>query len=90
MEIQDLVNGLHSEMRRNIIRLLCEKDLTSIEIYKKLKEKAPKYRQSVNRALEILVQYGFIIKYYDGNRKALCYKVIEKEYKIDLRNMSII
>ena len=89
VKIQDLVNGLHSEMRRNIILLLCDKDRTSTEIYRELKEKAPKFRQSVNRALDILVQYGCVRKYYDENRKALYYQLSEKEYKIDLRDMSV-
>jgi Fe2+ or Zn2+ uptake regulation protein len=89
MRIQDVVSGLHSAMRRNILQLLCEKDRTAVEIYKELKENAPRFRQSVNRELEILFKHGFIRKYYEEKRKALYYQIIKKELYLDLKKMSV-
>ena len=89
MRIQDVVSGLHSAMRRNILQLLCDSDRTAIEIYKELKENAPKFRQSVNRELEILLEHGFIRKYYDEKRKSLYYQIVKKELHIDLKDMSV-
>jgi len=89
MLVSDLVRGLHSNMRRNILRLLSEKDRTAVEIYRELKEDAPKFRQSVNKALEILRGQGFVNKYYDMNREALYYQIVKREYHINLKDMSV-
>lgn len=89
MEIQDLVKGLHSKTSRKILQLLCDKDRTAVEIYGDLKGDAPKFRQSVNRALEVLRRHKLIKKYYDENRKALYYRIVKSDFHIDLKNMSV-
>jgi len=89
MEIQDLVKGLHSKTRRKILQLLCEKDRTAVEIYEDLKDDSPKFRQSVNKSLEILRKHKLIRKYYDEDKKALYYQISKKEFHVDLNNMSV-
>ena len=54
-----------------------------------LKDNAPKYRQSVNKTLEILKQSDLVKKYYDDTKKALYYGIIRKELRLNLENMSI-
>jgi len=89
MKIEDFVKGLHSKMRRRILKLLCQGDKTAMEVYLELGNGAPKYRQSVNKCLETLHEYGFVEKYYDQDKKALYYGIVKKKYDVDVEKMGI-
>lgn len=89
MEIGDVVYGLNSTTRRQILRLLSENELTAPEIYQKLGDDAPVYRQSVNKALDILEQSKLVEKYYNSEKKAIQFKIVTKKLTIDLKDLSV-
>ena len=69
--------------------MLCEKDMSAPQIYKELGDKAPTYRQSINKSLDILENCGLVEKYYDNNKKAICYRIVKKSLRLRLDNLSI-
>lgn len=89
MHFEKVVYALNSDMRRRIVRLLCNQDLTASEVFFNLKEYAPKYRQSVNKALEILKESGLVKKYYDDTKKALYYEVVKRNLSLNLEDMIV-
>lgn len=89
MRVDEVAKALCSPLNRMIITLLCNHDMTAVEVFRRLGERAPTYRQSVNKALESLKQKGLVRKYYDDNSKKLYYGIIEKKIIIDLENMKI-
>lgn len=89
MEMNKVIFALNSETRRKIIQLLYKEDMTAVEVFVKLKSSAPIYRQSINKALEILKECGLVEKYYDDNRKGLYYRLLKKEITLELKNMVI-
>jgi len=50
---------------------------------------APRYRQSVNKALEILTESGLVTKYYNKENKALYYHLVKETYIIKIAEMKI-
>jgi len=89
MHADDVAKALNSPLNRMIITLLCDHDMTAVELFRRLGERAPTYRQSVNKALESLKQKGLVRKYYDDNSKELYYSIIRKKITINLENMEI-
>ena len=87
MKIDKAVYGLNSKIRRNILVLLSKRDMTPIQIYRALGDKAPKYRQSINKALYILQKCGLVAKYVSSNDRKLYYKITVKDITINLENM---
>lgn len=89
MNIDRVVYGLNSETRRNILVLLSKEDMTPIQIYRELGSKAPKYRQSINKALKILQRCGLVKKYINKRDGKLYYKTIFKNVTINMKNMEL-
>jgi len=89
MLLHKVVRALDSELRVRILVLLCERDMTSTDVLSELKEHRPMYRQSVNKALEMLKESGLVRKYYDDSRKALYYSLVKKMITINLKDGSI-
>jgi len=89
MDIDKFVHCLHSKTRRRILQLLSNKDMTAPQIYKALKNEAPKFRQSVNKALEVLREGGLIVKYYDAERKAIYYHLVKKVFVVKIPEMEV-
>jgi len=89
MSVNAVAQALTSPLKRKIIALLCSRDMTAVEIFRHLRETAPKYRQSVNKALESLKEAGLVRKYYNDTRKQLYYGIIKKRIIIVLETMSI-
>lgn len=89
MHFERVVYALNVDLRRRIIRLLCSRDMTSSEVFFKLKENAPKYRQSVNKALEILKESGIVRKYYNDKKKAIYYGIVKKRLMLNLEDLEI-
>ena len=83
------LSELVTEIRREIIKLLCKEDLSAPQIFKALGKNAPVYRQSINKALDVLSSSGLIIKYYNFKKRGIYYKIKMKEIKIDLKKMRI-
>jgi len=87
MSLEEVVNALSNDLRREIIRILGEKEepLTVKEIYDNLaKENRPTYRQSVNRALDELKEANLVKKIYSDDKKNLVYSLKHEELKLKL------
>ena len=89
MHLEVVIHALNVDLRRRIVRFLCKEDMTATEVFSNLKEHAPRYRQSVNKALEILKQSGLLRKYYDDKAKALYYGVVKKTLLLNLQSMTV-
>lgn len=89
MEIAKVVKCLNSKTRRNIMRILLQGDKTPIEIYNSLGKEGPRYRQSINKALEILTDAKLVKKYYDNDTKKIKYGIINQKIIIDFLKMEV-
>ena len=89
MRLEKVIYALNSDLRRKILRLLCNEDMTASEVFLELKQDAPKYRQSVNKTLEILKESGLVRKYYNDTKKALYYRIVKKNLSMNLEEMSV-
>jgi len=80
-----VISALNSELRREILKIISKEPMPVIQVLEELKKRKfdVKYRESVYRALEKLVDSGLVEKCYIKN-KGLCYKLKVKIVKIDL------
>jgi len=86
MNIGKIIQALDSETRREIIRILDRGPGTLTEIFeeiKKVQKVSVRYRESIYRALEKLVNAGLVEKYYD-KEKGICYKLLVRKIELDL------
>jgi len=90
MDIAEVISALNSELRREILKILAEKPYTVLEVRDKLKTRGfdVKYRETVYRALEKLVDAGFVEKYYVRER-GLCYKLSLTHLSIEITKESL-
>ena len=63
--------------------------MSAPQVYEKLGKNAPKYRQSVNKALETLRECGLVTKYYSDENKAIYYHLGKKTYVLKIAEMKI-
>ena len=89
MHVDKVAQALTSPLKRRILTLLCNRDMTAVEIFGRLGELAPNYRQSVNKALESLKQAGLVRKYYDDKKKELYYGIVKKRITVLFETMVI-
>ena len=73
MELRSIIACLKSERRRKILQLLAGEDMSAPQIFEGLGNHAPKYRQSVNKTLEMLRASGLVTKYYDNEKRGIYY-----------------
>ena len=86
MKMAKIIHALNSETRREIIRILGDEPKTVKEVFQEIKKISKinvKYRESIYRSLEKLVDAGLVEKYYD-KEKGICYKLMIKKIKFDL------
>ncbi len=85
MEIDNAVSALSSKLRREILKIISKEPMTVIQVLEELRKRKfyVKYRESVYRALEKLVDSELVEKCYI-KEKGLCYKLKVKIVKIDL------
>ena len=76
MDIVKVISALNSDLRREILKILADRPCTVLEVLKNLKNKGldVKYRETVYRALEKLVDAELVEKFY-AKEKGLCYKL---------------
>lgn len=76
MDLARIISALDSELRREILMILAEKPYTVLEVKDQLKSRGvdAKYRETVYRALEKLVDAELVEKFY-VKEKGLCYKL---------------
>lgn len=89
MNVEDIAICLGSKTRRKILQFLCEMNMSAIELHNKMGKDGPKYRQSVNKQLEILKKHGLLDKYYDDEKSAICYRILSKSISIDINEMLV-
>lgn len=89
MNLEKTVFALKNDLRRRILKLLSKKPMTAKEISVALGENAPKYRQSINRSLEILREGQLVKKEYNEEKKVLYYSLRYSKIIIELENMEI-
>lgn len=86
MDIGKIIPALDSETRREIIKILGKGPSTVKDIFQEIKKTqkvSVRYRESIYRALEKLVNAGLVEKYYD-KEKGICYKLLMRKIKLDL------
>jgi Fe2+ or Zn2+ uptake regulation protein len=85
MEVDKVVSALNSKLRREILKIISEEPMNVIQVLRELRKRKldVKYRETVYRALEKLVNSGLVEKHYIKG-KGLCYKLAVKIVKIDL------
>lgn len=89
MDFRKFIHCIRSDTRRRILQLLSERDMSAPQAYEKLGKNAPKYKRSVNRALEILRECGLVTKYYSNENKAIYYHLGKKTYVLKIAEMKI-
>ena len=90
MDIAKVVSALNSSLRREILKILAERPNTVLEVLNKLKTKGfdVKYRETVYRALEKLVDAELVEKFY-AKEKGLCYKLSLTRITIEITKESL-
>ena len=86
MDIEKVVKALNSRTRRKILKILSEGPKNVKEISIVLKEQYStniKYRESVFKALEKLVEADLVEKFYEKD-KGIAYRLKRKKVTIDL------
>jgi Fe2+ or Zn2+ uptake regulation protein len=90
MDSAKIISALDSDLRREILKILAEKSLTVSETKDALKNRGfnARYRETVYRALETLVDSGLVNKYYE-KEKGLAYRLAYKRIIIGISNKSL-
>lgn len=90
MDIAKVISALNSELRREILKVLAEDSYTVLEVLNRLKKKGldVKYRETIYRALEILVDAELVEKFY-VKEKGLCYKLSLTRITIEITKESL-
>jgi Fe2+ or Zn2+ uptake regulation protein len=90
MDAIKVISALDSELRREILKILAERPSTVVDVLHKLKGKGlnVKYRETVYRALQILVDSGLVEKYYE-KEKGLCYRLVVNNITIKIAKDSV-
>ncbi len=90
MEINKVVAALDSNIRREMLRILSKDPMNVVEVLEELKRRKfeVKYRETVYRGLEKLLEAGLVDKSYVKN-KGLCYKLTANRIIIDVTKDSI-
>lgn len=90
MDIEKVVAALNSDLRREILKIIAGQTMTVVEVLKELNKRGleVRYRESVYRALEKLLDAGLVQKYYI-KEKGLCYKITLNRIIIDITKSTI-
>jgi Fe2+ or Zn2+ uptake regulation protein len=85
MEIDKVVAALNSKLRREILRMVSKEPMTAIQVFESLKKLKMeiRYRETVYRALEKLLDAGLVEKFY-VKEKGLCYKATTNRIVINI------
>jgi len=90
MDTKSVLHALNNDLRREILKILFRNGNSTVkEVYSSLKNNKPKYRQSVNKALDQLNEVGLVEKCYSTERKKIIYSIKFKEISICFEDMKI-
>lgn len=86
-----VIRALDSPLRVALVKILLEKPKSAPDIYQTLVTSGFDIgdRDTVYKALQMLVDAGLLEKYYDMNAKRICYKVITKHIMIDVATLNL-
>jgi Fe2+ or Zn2+ uptake regulation protein len=88
-----ILSVLRSDLRREILRLLSNQEMTTQDVFKALKTNKNfnvSYRENIYKELEQLVESGLATKGYDYQRKKLYYKSDLEKIIVNIKENSII
>lgn len=90
MKLDDVLFALDLPTRKLIIQILVKEPMNVKGVVSELSKRglAPKYRESVYKNLEKLVDCGIVEKFYD-REKGVCYRLVKSDLKIDLAKWTI-
>jgi Fe2+ or Zn2+ uptake regulation protein len=90
MDVNKIIGALNSGLRREILSILSKQPMTVLQVLEELKKRigGVRYRETVYRALERLVDSGLVEKYYE-KEKGLCYKLVSNCITIRINKDSI-
>jgi Fe2+ or Zn2+ uptake regulation protein len=90
MDVGKIISALDSDLRREILKIVAKNPSTVLEVLQELRKRSfkVKYRETVYRAMEKLVDSGLIEKYYEKER-GLCYKISLSSITIDIAEGTI-
>lgn len=85
MDLSNVASALASFTRRKILMVLADQPMNVQEVLETLNQLGfrIKYRESVYRALEKLVDAELVEKFYD-KRKRICYQLPKRKIEINL------
>ena len=92
MDMKTIISALNSKSRRHILKILAKyfgypsDALTLKELMSELSQDpafSVKHRESIYKALEILVKAGLVEKRHEKER-GMCYRLLKKKLEIDL------
>jgi Fe2+ or Zn2+ uptake regulation protein len=90
MQITDLGNAIRSSTRVKVLKIIDNKSLRAIDVYKEISKVQKIHREAVYKELELLVKLGLLDKKYDATKKALVYTLKIHTVNIDLSKGEII
>lgn len=90
MDVNKVIGALNSGLRREILSILSKQSMTVLQVLEELKRRTDgvRYRETVYRALERLVDSGLVEKYYE-KEKGLCYKLVSNCITIRIEKDSV-
>lgn len=90
MEIRKVISALDSDLRREILRIVADNPGTVVDVINQLRKRGfkVKYRETVYRAMEKLVDAQLMEKFYEKER-GLCYKLSLTSLEIDITKGTI-
>jgi Fe2+ or Zn2+ uptake regulation protein len=86
-----VIRALDSPLRVELVKLLLQKPTSAPDIYQTLISTGFDIgdRDTVYKALQMLVDAGLVEKYYDMEVKRICYKVVTKQIHIDVPSLNL-
>ena len=86
-----VIRALDSPLRVELVKILLERPMSAPDIYQTLIGAGFDIgdRDTVYKALQMLVDAGLLEKYYDMTVKRICYKVTKKQILIDIPTLNL-
>ena len=90
-KFSSVIRALDSPLRVELVRLLLQKPTSAPDIYQTLISTGFDIgdRDTVYKALQMLVDAGLVEKYYDMRVKRISYKVVTKQIHIDVPTLNL-
>lgn len=90
MDANKVIGALNSGLRREILSILSKQPMTVLQVLEESKRRTSsvRYRETVYRALERLVDSGLVEKYYEKER-GLCYRLVSSHITIEITKDSV-